>query len=357
MTAMKNLARALFWYPGLDKDIQNIVHACAVCQQNCSMPRAQEPVPWPDTFERWSRIHVDFAGPVEGRMLMIVVDSHTKWIEVVPLKITSANNTVEALRGIFSRFGLPRTVVSDNGPQFTSRQFRQFMEDNGILHLRSPPYHPQSNRLAERAVRTVKEGLRKNVHGTLERRLARWLLRYWRTPLRNGKTPGFMLLGFEPRSLLDNVVSRPFSAAGALPRRHSPGEPVWCKNYGAGASWRRAVIQNTRGSRMSTVKTDDGELCERHEDQLRHRSDGHLPTLLDKEGAEGKEVLAPTNENADSLADFSDTSPIPSAIEEHETGAANTGVPEEHDADTANAGPLAIPLRRSNRRRKAPDRF
>ncbi|XP_070377069.1 uncharacterized protein [Dermacentor albipictus] len=60
---------------------------------------------------------------------------------------------------------------------------------------------------------------------------------------------------------------------GALPRRHSPGQPVWCKDYRAGASWRPGVIQNTRGARLSTVKTEDGELCERHEDQLRHRAD------------------------------------------------------------------------------------
>lgn len=352
MTAMKNLARALFWFPGLDKEIDNIVHACSVCQQNSSMPRAEEPVPWPDTCERWSRIHVDFAGPLEGRMLLIVVDSHTKWIEVVPMKTTSANNTVEALRGIFSRFGLPRTVVSDNGPQFASRQFRQFMEDNGILHLRSPPYHPQSNGLAERAVRTVKEGLRKNVHGTLERRLSRWLLRYRRTPLRNGKTPGFMLLGFEPRSLLDNIVSRPFSTADALPRRHSAGETVWCKNYGAGTSWRPAVVQTTRGARLSTVKTEDGELCERHADQLRCRFEEQPPTPSDVE-----EVSAPTNEDTDPRAGFPCTSPSTSPIEEHETAPAATGVPDEHDTVTENNEPQANPLRRSTRRRKAPDRF
>ncbi|XP_070385037.1 uncharacterized protein [Dermacentor albipictus] len=144
---------------------------------------------------------------------------------------------------------------------------------------------------------------------------------------------------------------------GALPRRHSPGQPVWCKDYRAGASWRPGVIQNTRGARPSTVKTEDGELCERHEDQLRHRADAQQPTSLDEEGAERNGGLAPPNEDADPLAGFSGTSPNSSASEEHETAAANTGVPEEHDTGAANAGPLAVPIRRSNRRRKAPDRF
>ncbi|XP_070386908.1 uncharacterized protein [Dermacentor albipictus] len=143
----------------------------------------------------------------------------------------------------------------------------------------------------------------------------------------------------------------------ALPRRHSHTQPVWCKDYRAGASWRPGVIQNTRGARLSTVKTEDGELCERHEDQLRHRADAQQPTSLDEEGAERNGGLAPPNEDADPLAGFSGTSPNSSASEEHETGAANTGVPEEHDTGTANAGPLAVPIRRSTRRRKAPDRF
>ncbi|KAL1449398.1 hypothetical protein MTO96_043982 [Rhipicephalus appendiculatus] len=148
-----------------------------------------------------------------------------------------------------------------------------------------------------------------------------------------------MLLGFEPRSLLDNVVSRPFSAAGAPPRRHSAGETVWCKNYGAGASWRPAVVQTTRGALLSTVKTEYGELCERHEDRLRHRSDGHAPISSDGEGAEVKEVSAPTTVNSEPMVSSPGSTPISSQIAEHETGPINTGVPEDHDPSAGNAGP------------------
>ncbi|KAL1442602.1 hypothetical protein MTO96_030701 [Rhipicephalus appendiculatus] len=144
---------------------------------------------------------------------------------------------------------------------------------------------------------------------------------------------------------------------GAPPRRHSAGETVWCKNYGAGASWRPAVVQTTRGARLSTVKTEYGELCERHEDQLRHRSDGHAPISSDGEGAEVKEVSAPTTVNSEPMVSSPGSTPIPSQIAEHETGPINTGVPEDHDPSAGNAGPPANTVRRSTRRRKAPDRL
>lgn len=125
------------------------------------------------------------------------------------MKTASSAGMIVVLRTLFSRFGIPRTLVSHNGPQFTSEAFDEFMNQNCILHLRSAPYHPQSNGLAERAVRIIKEGLRKNQKGTLSARLARILHRYRRTPLKCGWTPAMLLLGREIRSRLDNLVPRP----------------------------------------------------------------------------------------------------------------------------------------------------
>ena len=61
---------------------------------------------------------------------------------------------------VFATHSLPRKVVTDNGPSFTSEEFRAFMSDNGITHVTTAPYHPLSNGLAERAVHTVKRGLK-----------------------------------------------------------------------------------------------------------------------------------------------------------------------------------------------------
>ena len=86
--------------------------------------------------------------------------------------------TIEFSRRSFASLGLPEVVVTDNGTTFTSAEFAEFMKKNGIRHIRSPPYHPSSNGLAERAVQTFKGGMKKCTAGTLNTRLSRFLLRY-----------------------------------------------------------------------------------------------------------------------------------------------------------------------------------
>lgn len=277
MTAMKRLARTLFWYPGLDHDIEKLVQSCQQCVQCWAMPAEQVPSSWPKTNKRWSRLHIDYAGPVEGHMILVVVDAETKWIEAVPLKTASAETTVEVLRGIFARFGLPHTVVSDNGPQFNSSVTERFFKDNHVCHVTSAPYYPQSNGLAERAVRTIKEGIKKNKHGSLLTRISKFLLRYRTKPTRDGKSPAEMLLGFQPRTRLsahfpeeevtrDPTVSRP---PAPLSQIFSPGAPVWSRQYNqAGQRWLPGTVTSTRGRRIVTVDTAGG-VQRRHVDQVR----------------------------------------------------------------------------------------
>ena len=67
--------------------------------------------------------------------------------------------TIQQLRTIFAHFGLPDTVVTDNGTYFVSCEFEQFLSENGIYHWKMAPYHPASNGLAETAVQILKQGL------------------------------------------------------------------------------------------------------------------------------------------------------------------------------------------------------
>jgi transposase InsO family protein len=96
--------------------------------------------------------------------------------------------------------------VSDNGPQFTSEEFKRFMLINGIVHRREAPYHPQTNGLAERAVQSVKKALHKmrDQPGTFEDKLQRFFTSYQNTPHKStGKTPVEELLGRQNRGKFD----------------------------------------------------------------------------------------------------------------------------------------------------------
>lgn len=83
------------------------------------------------------------------------------------MKSTTSSATIEKLREIFSIHGLPKTLVSDNGSNFTSLEFEEFMKKNGIKHIKVLSYHPTSNGSAERAIRAFYEGFEKMRNGSI----------------------------------------------------------------------------------------------------------------------------------------------------------------------------------------------
>ena len=183
MTRMKSLARSVVWWPGIDDQIEESVKVCTSCQEKATSPPAAPIHPWEWPTEPWKRIHIDYAGPFLGKMFLLVIDAHSKWIEVVPVPSATAANTIQQLRSMFARYGLPQLIVSDNGTQFTSAEFHEFTKRNGIQHLTIAPYHPSSNGLAERAVQTFKQAMKKASDSTdVETNLARFLFHYRSTP-------------------------------------------------------------------------------------------------------------------------------------------------------------------------------
>ncbi|XP_049529003.1 uncharacterized protein K02A2.6-like [Dermacentor silvarum] len=335
MTAMKNIARSIFWYPGLDKDIEKLVKRCPQCVQCLPMPTAQVPANWPKTNRRWCRLHMDFAGPLEGHMIFVLVDAETKWIEAVPLRTATAATTVDTLRCIFARFGLPRTVMSDNGPQFTSAETARFFRENGVRHITTAPYYPQSNGLAERAVRTIKEGLKKSQAGTLQSRLAKFLLRYRTTPTREEQSPAEMLLGFQPRTRLSTYFEEEDGAGksatvnGAPSNRVQqfvPGTQVWTRQYNQlGQRWLPGTVTTVEGQRLLTVDTPKG-VQRRHVDQERPSSSGDTQSTSSQALQAGQPEMG-----------------------------ASGGCIEPTASPVSTTKP--IPLRRSTRTRKPPDRL
>ena len=95
--------------------------------------------------------HIDFCGPFRNHMYLIVVDAYSKWPEVIRMSSsTSTSETIKVLLSLFARHGLPDKLVSDNGPQFTSDEFKEFMLNCGILHIKTDTL-PSSNQRRSRA--------------------------------------------------------------------------------------------------------------------------------------------------------------------------------------------------------------
>ncbi len=105
---------------------------------------------WPS--KPWQHIHIDFAGLFQKAMFLVAVDAHSKWPEAYLMSSTTVSQTISVLQKMFATHGLPEQIVSDNGPQFVSSEFAEFMKQNGVKHVRSAPYHPSTNGLAERFV-------------------------------------------------------------------------------------------------------------------------------------------------------------------------------------------------------------
>ncbi|KAK6762724.1 hypothetical protein RB195_023438 [Necator americanus] len=109
---------------------------------------------------RHTRVHADFAGPMEGRYHLLIVDVYSKWLEIVYNSSIFSTATIRAMKCIFAKFRNPETIA-DNGTEFTSPQFTSFCRSRGILHTRTPPFYPQNNGQAERFVDSFKRGLGK----------------------------------------------------------------------------------------------------------------------------------------------------------------------------------------------------
>ncbi|XP_058816377.1 uncharacterized protein K02A2.6-like [Topomyia yanbarensis] len=206
---MKAVMRSHVYWPGVDQDVENFTASCRACASVAKAPPKTLLSSWPQTSYPWQRLHVDYAGPFEGHYFLIMVDSYSKWPEIIRTQTITSSTTIELMFETFARYGLPETIVTDNGTQFSSNQFREFCESLGIVHIRTAPYHPQSNGWAERFVDTLKRSLRKilpETQNSISKSLQIFLSTYRSTPNKSapdGLSPAEILMGRKHRTTLD----------------------------------------------------------------------------------------------------------------------------------------------------------
>ena len=206
---MKNRLRTKVWWPKIDHDAAQVCKSCHGCQvvgEFCApepMQRVEPPSgPWQD-------VAIDVLGPLpSGENLLVVVDYYRRFFEVVIMHSTTYRKMIEALTPIFTRYGYPFSLKSDNAPQFVSEEFANFLATHGIQHRKSPPLWPQANGEVERQNRTLLKSLKEaEAEGKKWKdELDKFLLAYRTTPHSStGATLAFLMFGKELKTKLPEL--------------------------------------------------------------------------------------------------------------------------------------------------------
>ncbi|CAF1238950.1 unnamed protein product [Rotaria sordida] len=272
-------ARRYFWWPSIDKEIEDLVRKCSNCTENSKQPTKAPLSPWPIPDQPWKSIHIDFVGKFMGLYFLIIVDAFSKWIEVITMHNPSTKATIDALSSLFARYGLCGTIVSNNGTQFTSTEFTEFCVRNSIKHSTTSPGHPQSNGQAER-YDFITEKKISDV-------LLKFLFCYSTTPhATTNSTPAELFLKRQLRTVLDLLRPNTFHPSDTARRRYQRNfdehtkERYFQKNnkvlvqdfrYDPNKiKWTPGLLIDRQGFRIWIVKVGH-HTRRRHENQIKHR--------------------------------------------------------------------------------------
>ena len=187
-------ARQSVWWPGLAKQLEELVKSCPECyrvQKQRKQPLISSVFP----ELPWQKVATDLF-EWKHKNYLLIVDYYSRYIEIALLKQTTAEEVIKHTKSIFARHGIPELVISDNGPQYSSKAYADFAKEFQFKHVTSSPYHPQSNGEAERAVGTVKSLLKKEKDPYLA------ILSYRATPLQNGYCPSELLMSRKLRTVV-----------------------------------------------------------------------------------------------------------------------------------------------------------
>ena len=135
MVKMKGLSRGYVRWPILDKDIERTILNCEGCRETANNPAHTPLHQWEYPTLLWQRLYIDFTGPGRRKMLVVMIEAHSKWPEIFVMLDTTAEETVSTLCSLFAQLGLPKHMASDSRPQFTSTA-------NGVRHVMGAPYQP-----------------------------------------------------------------------------------------------------------------------------------------------------------------------------------------------------------------------
>ena len=155
ITKCRARAQNSVWWPRISADIHERVSSCRECLERQPSQKKELLLPSTPPERPFQRVGVDIC-EVKGDYYLVSTDYYSRYIDIAHLPRLTALAVISKMKNCFAHHGIPETVVSDNGTQFTSVEFQQFAASWNFHHITSSPHFPQSNGQAESGVKTAK---------------------------------------------------------------------------------------------------------------------------------------------------------------------------------------------------------
>jgi len=287
MTKTKEAARQLYYWPGMNAAIVDRTRSCPHCQEELPSKEAATLLTRPTPNSPMDEVAVDLF-TAAGKDYLVMVDRLSGFPFVKRLRRTSSEEVQKTLRGWFLLWGFPVAIQSDGGPQFRAQHFKNFCWSHDIAQEYTSPYYPQSNGLAEGAVKSCKKLLRKCVKAGEDYEVA--LHEFRNCPRADGYSPAQALFGRRTRGKLPTlpgafapidpaaVASARRDAAGARERwwqgtrqadTFRAGDRVRVQNHKSGKWDKEAIVMGQQSDRSFDIQWPSGRTTRRNEKFLR----------------------------------------------------------------------------------------
>jgi hypothetical protein len=273
-TSTRALVRNSVWWPGYCGDVEGFVRACHTCAKHCQDGHSSVHQ-WPAESEPWGRVHMDHAHVPKVGLLLILVDAMSAWPEAIRVPDKSAATVRKVLQDVFARNGVPRTLVSDNAAEFHEDGLVSWLSRIGCRAVKTPPYHPQSNGLAERMVQTIKAASAGwDQQESYDAFLARLLLNYRCVPHAGRQ--------FSPAQLMGRQLRNPITMRTAI------RSEIWYAPTPSSIP-EKAEFLAQKGSNTALIMRQGNRVTLAHLDQLRRH----------EANSGGGEATAPASHDSD----------------------------------------------------------
>ena len=283
----KQRLRCHVWWPGMDRDVERVCRGCFDCQV-VAQPTPPEPLVSTRLPERpWEHLALDLMGPLPtGEHVIVMVDYFSRYYEVGFTRSTTTRKIIDFCESVFSRWGTPLTIRTDNGPQFAGSEFQEYLKQENVRWISTTPLWPRANGEVERQNRSILKSLKiaalKKVDYKAE--LRRHLVAYRSTPHSStGATPFELMTGRRMRTKL-------LSFDGSPPTSSTQYESV--RDTDALAKLRsKEAADKRRGAVSSDIAVGDTVLLDSKRQERNKLSPTYEPIPYQVVARQGSEVV------------------------------------------------------------------